>query len=152
MQAESSKTAAGSSLSDAERIKLDIKSKVPKSKITSVWLEVTNMNVGLWDYEEFKERMVVEDLPLVAKRMKESGLSHVAGFPSTVQCYKLVLEYARHYDQDTQKIIGPQGRVVSNLNPVSIAQTFDMSDQSYVVGFTIEVAQEFYDDQTVKSQ
>lgn len=90
--------------------------------------------------------MVAKDPPLVTRRMMESGLSHVAGFPSAMQCYELVLECANHYDQDTHRIIGPQGRVVSNLNPVSIAQAFDMLDRSHVVGFTIEAAQEFYND------
>lgn len=151
IHAESSKARAGSTLSDAERIKLDIKSKVPESKITYVWLEVTDTNVGLWNYEEFKGRTSAEDPPLVTRRMKESSLSHVAGFPSMVQCYELVLECARHYDQDTQRIIGPQGRIIANLNPVSIAQTFNMPNRSHVEGFTIEAAQKYYDDQTVKS-
>lgn len=108
---------------------MDFKSKTPESKITSIQLEVTDTNVRLWDYEEFKERMAAKDLPLMARRMKESGLSHIAGFPSIVQCYDIVLECARHYNQSTQRIIGPQGRVVENLNPVSIVQNFDMPDR-----------------------
>lgn len=92
MQAESSKVIArkakddmeGSSISEAERIKMDIKRKIPESKITFASSDVTNTNVGLWDYEEFKDRMVVQDLPLVSKRMLESGSAHVACFPSTV--------------------------------------------------------------------
>lgn len=130
---------------------MDIKSRIPKSKITFFWSEVTDTNVGLWDYEEFKERMAADDLPLVAKRMMESGLSHVDGFPSTVQCYELVLKCAKHYDQDTKRIIGPQGRIVANLNPISITQTFDMLDRSHVVAFNIKVAHEFYDEKTMKS-
>lgn len=96
--------------------------------------------------------MAANDLPLVAKRMMELGLSHVSGFPSMVYCYDLFLECARHYNQDTQRIIGPQGRIVANLNPVSITQTFDMLDRSHVVAFSMEAAQEFYDEQTIKSQ
>lgn len=94
-------SAKGSSMSEAERIKMEIKNKISESKITSIWSEVTDTNVGLWDYEEFKARIAVQNLPLLAKRTLELGLAHVVGFPSTMQCYKLVLKCARHYDRGT---------------------------------------------------
>lgn len=62
MYAESSKAAAGktkgdtegSSISEAERLRLDTKSQLPERKISFVWSEVSNTNVGAWRYEEFK--------------------------------------------------------------------------------------------------
>lgn len=97
MQAESSKavtsgtkgkwmdpSAKGSSISEVERIKMDIKRRIPESKLTFVWSKVVDTNVGHWDYEKFKIRMASHDLPLLVKRTLESKLAHVAGFPSIV--------------------------------------------------------------------
>lgn len=61
MQVESSKAAIGSSMFDAEKIKVDIKSKIPERKITSIWSKVTDTNVGSWDYEVFKQRRQIDD-------------------------------------------------------------------------------------------
>lgn len=54
MQAESSKAIVGkskgdtegSSISEVERLRLDTKSQVPDSKISSMWSEVSDTNVG----------------------------------------------------------------------------------------------------------
>lgn len=120
--------------------------------MASIWSKVLDTNVSHWDYEDFKERMVAQNLPLLAKRMLESGLAHVVGFPSIVQCYELVLECARHYDSGTQRIVNPQGIVLANLNPISITQTFDMLDRSHVVEANMETAKRYHEEETVKSQ
>lgn len=112
MQVESSKAIARKSrnkqmdldtkeapISEVERIKLDTKTKIPESRFLSIWSEVTETNVGKWDYEEFKARMEATDPSILVRRMLDSGLAHVVGFPSIVQCYELFLECARNYDQ-----------------------------------------------------
>lgn len=106
MQSESSKAAAGkskgdiegSSITDTERIKLDMKNQLPDSKLVLVWSEVSDKNFGAWRYEEFKGRMAQKDLSILTKGMVKSGMAHVVGFPLAVQCYELILECAWHDD------------------------------------------------------
>lgn len=81
----------------------------------------------------------------------ESGLAHVASFPPTVQCYELVLECAKHYDKGTQRVIGPQGKIMANFSPPSMAQTFDIPDRSHVVAFDLDMAKNYYEDDTKKA-
>lgn len=103
MQAESSKAVAGkskggagaSSISETERLRQDMKSQLPESKLSSVWADVSDTNVGAWRYEEIKQRTAEKDLSALRQGMINSGLVHVAGFPPAVQCYELILECAR---------------------------------------------------------
>lgn len=91
----------GAYVLEAERIKLDMKRKVPKRNLVSIWSEITNTNVGKWDYEEFKARMSVENPSLLTSRLVNSKFAHVDCFRPIVQCYELVLECRRHYDLGT---------------------------------------------------
>lgn len=74
---------------------------MPESKVSSVWSEVSDTNVGAWRYEEFKQRTAKKNLSVLRNGMIKSRLVHVAGFPPTIQCYELILECARQYDFDT---------------------------------------------------
>jgi hypothetical protein len=62
-----------------------------------------------------------------------------------VQCYDLFLECGQHYDPSTQRITGPQGRVLANYSSILVAQTFYMLEKPHVVRFEIDVAKKFYD-------
>lgn len=128
-----------------------MKNQLPNSKLASVWSEVSDTNVGAWRYEEFKERIAQRDLSVLTKGMVKSGLDHVAGFPPAVQCYELILECARHYNPDMQRIVSLDGRVLENLNPVSIAQEFDMPDLPCVCALDMELARTYYEDEPTKS-
>lgn len=63
-----------------------------------------------------------------------------------------MLECAIHYDIGTQRIVCPQGRIVANINLVSIAHTFDMPNRSHVVAFDMDMAKKFYEEDTIKAQ
>lgn len=138
-------------MTDAERLRLDVKCQLPDSKIASIWSEVLDTNVGAWRYEEFKERAAQQDLSILTKGMVKSGLAHVAGFPLAVQCYKLILECAQHYDFDTQRIVNTDGRVLENFNPISIAQAFDMPDLPCVCALDMDLDRTYYEDEPTKA-
>lgn len=160
MQAKSSKVAArkskgdmeGSSISEVERLRLDTKCQLPESKISLVWSEASDTNVGAWRYGEFKERTAQKDLSVLRKGMMKSRLVHVAGFPPAIQCYKLILECARQYDFDTQRVVSTEGRVLANFNPISIAQAFDMLDFPSVCTLNMDLARTYYENDPTKAQ
>lgn len=110
-----------------------------------------DINVSRWDYVEFKARMAQPNPHLLAKRLIELGLAGVVSFPPTIQHYEFLLECASHYDRGTQRVIGPQGRVLANFSLVSMAQNFYMPKRSHVVPLDLEVTKTYFEDDSSKT-
>lgn len=129
-----------------------MKSQLPESKISFVWSEVSDTNVGAWRYEEFKQRTTEKNLSVLRNGMMKSRLVHVAGFPPAIQCYELILDCAQQYDFDTQRVISTEGRVLANFSPVSIAQAFHMPDPPSVCALNRDLARTYYENEPIKAQ
>lgn len=103
----------------------------PESRMNSKWKNVSDTNLGHINLREFKKRMFGLDnvLPTVtAREMIRSGIVHAVGFLPTMQCTKLAVECARHYNPDNRDVIAPNGRALANISDVAIREAFKIQN------------------------
>lgn len=70
-------------------IKEDVKEALPESKITSLWANVGDTNLGRIDMKKFQEPLYTSKPTRISEKMIESGVIQVAGFLPTIQCNEL---------------------------------------------------------------
>ncbi|XP_057824015.2 chaperone protein dnaJ 72 isoform X2 [Cryptomeria japonica] len=83
-------------------IKEDSKNVIVKSRITSYWGNVGDINLGRIDMKKFQTPFYTTRPTGCTRAMIEIGIVKAAGFPLAVQCNKLIIECARHYDPDKE--------------------------------------------------
>lgn len=72
------------------------------SKVDSDWVDITDKNLGSFNYEELYEETFTKDVSRRKERIVQSSLAHVSLFPLSIQCPKLILTKARAYNPATR--------------------------------------------------
>lgn len=72
-------------------------------KIDSDWTDISDTNLGPFNYEElFEEIFIEEQVTPRIERIVQSGLANVALFPLFVQCLELILAAVGAYNPATR--------------------------------------------------
>lgn len=95
------------------------------SKVDSNWADITDTNLGPFNYEELYEETFREDVSRRMERIVQSGLAHVSLFPLFVQCLELILTAARAYNPATRQCVDLQGNIIIDLTPQIIRFMFN---------------------------
>jgi hypothetical protein len=82
--------------------------------------------MGHIEYEDFKRRIFWDAPTNLAQIITHIGLAQAIGFPPIFLCLDLIIECTIHYDSDKRIVVGPQGRVITNLTKEFIAGTFNI--------------------------
>lgn len=84
-------------------IKEDLKGVMLESKITSLWSNVGDTNLGQIDMKKFQGPLYTSKPFGFSKKMIESGIVQAVCFLPAIQCNELIIECAKHYDANARK-------------------------------------------------
>lgn len=87
------------------------------SKVDSDWADITDTNLGPFNYGELYEETFNKDVSGRTKRIFQPGLAHVALFPFSIQCSELILAATGAYNPATRQCVDLQGNVIIDLTP-----------------------------------
>jgi len=107
-------------------MKYEFKGIPPETKIHFRWSDVGDIDLGHIDLDDFILRVFGPNQTPKARILRDSGISQVVAFPTSVQCAELMATYAKRYDGMTRTIQTTNGDILANLSPPSLVETFDI--------------------------
>lgn len=108
----------------AIKMKFEFKGVYPETKITSDWSMIGDTNLGHVDIDEFRERIFKINPTSYARKIVQSGIAQVVGFPTSIQFPNLIMECREHQNKDSRKIIVANRRALEIFAIASITKTF----------------------------
>ena len=97
------------------------------SKITffSKVRRISDTNIGTVNMVQLKDRLKEGQSPM-AKKIYKSEIVHVAAFPCTLPCLKLVMECASRFDIEIKSIFDEGKRVLANISGQVVEEVFNI--------------------------
>ncbi|KAH9296790.1 hypothetical protein KI387_028472, partial [Taxus chinensis] len=89
--------------SNKSMLKYEFQGIIPPSSIKSAYDNITDTNLGHINVQQFCDRVKAEGKTIFSDRLYHSGLPQAAAFPVSVQCLKLVIACAEHYDPERRE-------------------------------------------------